>query len=408
MSLIDHPPKGWVRALLRLPVRLFEVRLGWIFGDRLLLLHRTGRRSGRQYKTPLEVVVHCEQPPVWCVAAAWGERADWLQNLRSHPRSTVMVGRRVLPVVADILDVEQAADVYAEYARRRPLTAWVIGRVIGVDINQDSPRTLATRMPVVALRAATNDVGSATCTGAVPATAAAGEPAVSDVVAPVTTTRTQTRAVYDRIAPLYQLLEGLWGQAAVARGLAALDARPGESVLDVGCGPGFALVHLARDVQPHGRAVGVDLSLRMCEVASRRIRRAHLTAVAAVVESDAARLPFGSGSFDAGLMSFTLELFDTPEIPEVLSEIRRVLRVGGRIGVVALTRAGPASRGRRLYECAHERLPRLVDCRPIYPERSLTHAGFDVTTSHRVSLWGLPVDVVVAVNPSEAASMTAP
>lgn len=154
-------------------MRLFEVRLGWIFGDRLLLLHHTGRRSGRQHKTTLEVVVHWEQPPAWYVTAAWGEGADWLQNLRSHPRSTVIVGRRVVPVVADILDVEQAADVYAEYARRRPLTAWVIGRVIGVDINQDPPRTLATRMPIVALRAATNGGGSVTCTGAV-ATAGQG------------------------------------------------------------------------------------------------------------------------------------------------------------------------------------------------------------------------------------------
>lgn len=148
----------------------------------------------------------------------------------------------------------------------------------------------------------------------------------------------ETRAMYDRIAGIYQVVEGAWERAAIMRGVALLDARPGESVLEVGCGPGAALVRLARAVQPGGRAVGIDLSPRMCRIARQRIRRAHLTTVASVGTCDATRLPFPAGSFDACFMSFTLELFATPEIPTVLAEIARVLRAGGRIGVVASPR----------------------------------------------------------------------
>jgi deazaflavin-dependent oxidoreductase (nitroreductase family) len=411
MSLVDPRPEGWVKAAFRLPVSVFESGLGGVFGGRLLLLHHRGRRSGRSYKTVLEVVARRERPAVWYVVAAWGARADWLQNLRSHPETTVMVGRSVVPVVADVLGSDEAATVYGRYIVERPMTARVIGRLIGVDILHGSRRTLAARMPVVALRGVSggSDVRGAAgammdagTSGPDAARAVSGR-AASDgdaLVAPVRTTRAQTRANYDRIAPVYQLLEGLWERRAITHGLGALDARRGESVLDVGCGPGVALVRLAGAVGSDGRALGVDLSLRMCQIADRRIRRAALTTAAFVVEADASQLPFAADSFDACFMSFTLELFDTGEIPEVLAETRRVLRVGGRIGVVALTRAGPGSVARRLYERAHEMFPRLADCRPIYPEASLARVGFDVQTSLRLSLWGLPVDVIVAVRPS--------
>lgn len=404
MSFVDRPQSRWVKTLSHLPVGLFEGGLGGLFGGRLVLLYHRGRHTGTRYSTALEVVAHHAEPPVWYVAAAWGERADWLQNLQSHPDATLMVGRRLIPVVSDILDVADGARVYAEYARTRRLTARVIGRVIGVDIRRDPPPRLAARMPIVALRAVNGGVGSYADARSDADDVAADEVAADDArplsdVARVLTTRAQTRATYDRIAPFYQALEGRWERKATERGLAALAARPGESVLEIGCGPGVALVDLARAVRPQGLVVGLDLSARMCRIALRRIRRAHLEGVAHVIQGDASALPITGESLDACLMSFTLELFDTPEISEVLYEVRQALRAGGRIGVVALSRAGPDSLGRRLYEWGHDKLPRLLDCRPIYPAARLVEAGFTITSEHRVSLWGLPVDVVVAVNP---------
>lgn len=393
MALLDRRPTGWVKAVFRLPVRLFDLRLGWLFAGRVLLLHHRGRRSGEPYRTALEVVAHRERPAVWYVVAAWGERADWLQNLRSRPETNVTVGRRVVPVVAEVLHADAAAAVYAAYIRERPVTARVIGRLIGVDILDGDPRTLAARMPVVALRAVS---GQGDWGGVSPLATSGGDA----LGTPVRSTRAQTRANYDRIAPAYQHLEGLWERRAIAHGLTLLDAKPGEAVLDIGCGPGVALVRIAHAVGSSGRALGVDLSLRMCQIADQRIRRAGLEAASSVVEADASQLPFPTDALDVCFMSFTLELFDTGEISGVLAEARRVLRVGGRIGVVALSKAGPGGRVRRLYEWSHGAFPQLVDCRPIYPEASLVEVGFDVVTRQRVSLWGLPVDAIVAVNPA--------
>ena len=159
---------------------------------------------------------------------------------------------------------------------------------------------------------------------------------------------------------------------------------------------GYALVALARTVGSSGKVCGIDLSEGMCRVAQARAQKAHMAERVKLTCGDAVRLPYAARSFDAVYMSFTLELFDTPEIPTVLRECARVLRDGGRLGVIAMSKRGRVTLMTRLYAWAHQRFPRYVDCRPIPVRQVIEEAGFQVETVTALSMWGLPVEVVVA------------
>jgi demethylmenaquinone methyltransferase/2-methoxy-6-polyprenyl-1,4-benzoquinol methylase len=207
----------------------------------------------------------------------------------------------------------------------------------------------------------------------------------------VTRTKAEARRTYDRLSRWYDALAGPSERRFTMRGLELLRVQPGERVLEIGCGTGHALVQLARTA---GRAYGVDLSVGMEAVARRRIAAAGWAGAVHLGLADAARLPFAASAFDATFMSFTLELFDTPEIPLVLAECRRVLRPGGRLGVVSLARADNLAV--RLYEWAHRHFPQAVDCRPILVQNVLEQSGFHINAHEAAAMWGLPVDIVVA------------
>lgn len=115
-----------------------------------------------------------------------------------------------------------------------------------------------------------------------------------------------------------------------------------------------------------------------------------------VLEGDGAMLPYKSTSFSAVFLSFTLELFDTPEIPCVLAECRRVLTSGGRLGVVSLLKTANINWVVRLYEWLHAHLPKYVDCRPIDAHALIQTAGFRVENTQVGNMWGLPVEMMVA------------
>jgi demethylmenaquinone methyltransferase/2-methoxy-6-polyprenyl-1,4-benzoquinol methylase len=115
---------------------------------------------------------------------------------------------------------------------------------------------------------------------------------------------------------------------------------------------------------------------------------------------DAANLSFiEASSLDGVFMSFTLELFDNPEIPRVLQECHRVLKAAGRLAVVAMTKTDPPGVAVRLYEWFHEHMPDYADCRPIFARQALEENGFEIENRSVSSMWGLPVEIVLGKKP---------
>jgi demethylmenaquinone methyltransferase / 2-methoxy-6-polyprenyl-1,4-benzoquinol methylase len=148
----------------------------------------------------------------------------------------------------------------------------------------------------------------------------------------------QVRGMFDRIAGVYDLMNsamtaGLhhqWRERAVERA----QVGRGTDALDVCCGTGDLALALRRRIGPDGRVVGCDFSEPMLELARRKSGEEGLA-----VEfgwADALELPYGDASFDAVTIGFGAR--NLADLERGLSEMARVLRPGGRLVILEITR----------------------------------------------------------------------
>ncbi len=226
-----------------------------------------------------------------------------------------------------------------------------------------------------------------------------GKSVVSPVL-PVPRTKEEAKRLYDRISRFYDLFTAAFERKYAEMALEHLSVKEGEAILEIGFGSGHCLRQIARSVSKTGKAYGIDISTGMLEVTKRKLERAQLMDRVELYCGDAASLPYDDNIFDAVFMSFTLELFDTPEIAKVLEEVKRVLKPRGRLGVASMSREDGESTLLRLYEWVHKKWPKYVDCRPIYVKQSLKDAGYNIESKEKVRLFGLPGEIVIAVNAS--------
>jgi demethylmenaquinone methyltransferase/2-methoxy-6-polyprenyl-1,4-benzoquinol methylase len=136
--------------------------------------------------------------------------------------------------------------------------------------------------------------------------------------------------MFDRIAPVYDAmnrvmtagLDRRWRAATVREAV-----RPGDRVLDACCGTGDLAV--AAQAAGSGSVVGVDFSERMLERARRKAPGLEF------VQADVLALPFEDGGFDAAVVGFGVR--NVEDLEGALRELRRVLRPGGRLGILEIT-----------------------------------------------------------------------
>lgn len=200
--------------------------------------------------------------------------------------------------------------------------------------------------------------------------------------------------IYDRLGGWYEWLSS-GEETVVQQAIDLLNPRRGEAILEIGCGPGKALRRMGSRLElAAGSVTGMDLSWRMAQRALQRCQSSQVSCL--VVQADARCLPSADERFDAILMTFTLELFPEYERQLALAECRRVLKTGGRMVVASLAQSLNPGWMERGYTQLHRLLPAWLDCRPIFLESAVCAQGFWVNHTQRISMLGLPVEIILA------------
>jgi len=128
-------PTGFVGHLFGLPKYLYHAHLGFLFGHRFLLLVHEGRRSGRRYETPLEVLHYDHTTREAIVAAGWGRRTQWLHNVEAGGARQVWIGREHYEPAWRELNVDEGTRAIEWYENHsglpRVIVRAVLSRLLG-------------------------------------------------------------------------------------------------------------------------------------------------------------------------------------------------------------------------------------------------------------------------------------
>ncbi len=211
------------------------------------------------------------------------------------------------------------------------------------------------------------------------------------------------RSMFGEIAGRYDLMNTVitgGRHSAWRRATARALVRPGDAVLDVGCGTGDLAFDCA--ARGAGSVLGVDFAEPMLALARGKARARQATTVS-FAAADATRLPLADASVDVWCAAFVLR--NIPDLDAALAEARRVLRPGGRLGVLEITRVErgwlrPLARfhfervvpllGRAItrHPSAYRYLPDSVDHFPAASELSerIEDAGFEAASIRRFGL----------------------
>jgi deazaflavin-dependent oxidoreductase (nitroreductase family) len=157
-SPADVRPGPVLRRLLALPAGAYRVDAGWLLGHRFLLLTHRGRRTGRVYRTVLEVMRWQPARAEAVVMSGFGPASQWYRNVRAGGALEIRLGRERFHPAVRPLSEDEAVAVLADYERRNrliaPMVRAVLTRLAGVryDGSDSSRRRVVQALPLVAFR----------------------------------------------------------------------------------------------------------------------------------------------------------------------------------------------------------------------------------------------------------------
>lgn len=204
----------------------------------------------------------------------------------------------------------------------------------------------------------------------------------------------QVPDLYRKIAPTYDLWARLTESKARDRCLEIAAIRDGESVLEVAVGTGLAFEKILR-ANPTGRNEGIDVTEAMLTRAETRAASSGAKSYRLTV-GDAYALDFADSEFDVLINNYMFDLLPENDFPTVLAEFGRVLRPGGRLVLVNMTKG--KSWHNRIWEWVYRINPAwLGGCRAVQLLPMLEESEFAKLERLYISQMTFPSEVISAV-----------
>jgi demethylmenaquinone methyltransferase/2-methoxy-6-polyprenyl-1,4-benzoquinol methylase len=146
-------------------------------------------------------------------------------------------------------------------------------------------------------------------------------------------------SVFESIAPKYDMMNDIlsfrrhkaWRKFTMRK----MDVQPGQTSLDICCGTGDWTVALAK-ASGKGKTIGLDFSQNMLDIGQAKIEKLGLEGQITLVQGNAMDLPFEDNSFDFVTIGFGLR--NVPDIVKTLKEMKRVVKPGGKIVCLELSK----------------------------------------------------------------------
>jgi len=149
---IQKPP-AFMIPFMKMPLILYRLGLGWIFGKRFMLLTHVGRRSGKVYRSVLAVLQYNQETREILTVSPWNG-SNWYRNIQATPALEVETGRVHYAPEQRPLSPEEIAALFIEFRRQHPIFSRMIARIPGwkIDSTYDEFLELARTLRGVAFQ----------------------------------------------------------------------------------------------------------------------------------------------------------------------------------------------------------------------------------------------------------------
>ena len=129
------PPRGFKAIPWRLPIWIYRLGLGFLMGNRVLLLTHKGRITGEKRLAVLEIIHSNPELDQYFVVSGFGTRSHWYQNIKTSPEVTIQIGTKKISALANQLDPEKASQLILIYTQKHPKNLQILGSLLGYEID---------------------------------------------------------------------------------------------------------------------------------------------------------------------------------------------------------------------------------------------------------------------------------